>query len=465
MSNHPKVPWSVWDKFLLIVLSLVAVLVVGIGTWLHALDTNPTISVPTPAMPTNNAYTYDKAAADAVVDSGKIEYAIQRHPAVQAKPVPATNAYPGSGLSASPYDRSYSLGEKKKIVAENAPALKLLHTGFRYPYQSPPRRSFNAVFPGYQKIRALARLLSLQAQVDSQKDDWNGAIQADLDSIQLGETMAHGGSLIGMLVGQACEAIGRRRAWEIVPHLNTIQALAAAQRLESIRAGHVPTAAVLQEEKWAIQASLMELMTQKGWPSSYVNLMNSQQPNNGNSTPQWGQWLFGTRIRFTGKRAIMTNYTHYMDQSIADARQPYAAHPQKPSIPDDPLNQMILPVFDSLRLDEVKSHTQNGLLLVVLALQAYHTTHRAYPATLSILVPQYLPSVPDDPFALSGPLRYKLLRNNYVLYSVGPDSKDDGGKAIFDHSLPAPTTADALDRRREIQENSTGDILAGVNIS
>ena len=51
-----------------------------------------------------------------------------------------------------------------------------------------------------------------------------------------------------------------------------------------------------------------------------------------------------------------------------------------------------------------------------------------------------------------------------MLYSVGPDGKDDGGKAIFDTTQPAPGPNDTSDRRRYTLDNSTGDVVAGVNM-
>ena len=111
----------------------------------------------------------------------------------------------------------------------------------------------------------------------------------------------------------------------------------------------------------------------------------------------------------------------------------------------------------------MNADTQNALLLTALALRAYKLDHGADPLTLSALVPGYLQAVPADPFALSGPLHYKHLGMKPLLYSVGPDGKDDGGKTIFDHTIPAPTNADGYDRRHAVQENSVGDIVAGVN--
>jgi hypothetical protein len=42
------------------------------------------------------------------------------------------------------------------------------------------------------------------------------------------------------------------------------------------------------------------------------------------------------------------------------------------------------------------------------------------------LVPQYLASVPVDPFD-GLPVRYKVLPTGYVVYSLGTNGKDDGG--------------------------------------
>ena len=320
------------------------------------------------------------------------------------------------------------------------------------------------MFPHYQKVRGLARLLSLQAQVDTEKGDMGGAINAGLDAIQLGETIPHGGPLIGMLVGVACQAIGRKQAWNEADHLSATQARAAARRLESIRTGHIPFADTLQEEEWETQASLLELMRKRDWPGNMLTTASPDQQG-GQESVSASALIMETHIRMAGKRRIMANYTRYMDQSIANARQPYAAHLALPPLPTDPMNQILLPVYSGVRLNEVKADTQNALLSVTLALRAYKLDHGVHPTTLSALAPGYLKTVPADPFALSGPLRYKRTGAKYLLYSVGPDGKDDGGKAIFDRTKPAPTAINESDQWRCVLQDSQGDIVAGVNIS
>ncbi len=49
------------------------------------------------------------------------------------------------------------------------------------------------------------------------------------------------------------------------------------------------------------------------------------------------------------------------------------------------------------------------------------------PENLNELVPQFLPTVLADPFD-GQPLRYHRLAKGYVIYSVGQDGHDDGGR-------------------------------------
>ena len=64
---------------------------------------------------------------------------------------------------------------------------------------------------------------------------------------------------------------------------------------------------------------------------------------------------------------------------------------------------------------------------LVFGLAAYRAEHGAYPADLAALVPKDIPAVPEDVFA-TGPLRYRREGEGYVLYSVGPNGVDDGGR-------------------------------------
>ncbi|PYI89840.1 MAG: hypothetical protein DME26_00135, partial [Verrucomicrobia bacterium] len=63
-----------------------------------------------------------------------------------------------------------------------------------------------------------------------------------------------------------------------------------------------------------------------------------------------------------------------------------------------------------------------------LAIERFRLGHEdRLPDSLAALVPGYLQSVPNDAFDAS-PLRYKRLSEGYVLYSIGADGTDDGGR-------------------------------------
>jgi hypothetical protein len=64
---------------------------------------------------------------------------------------------------------------------------------------------------------------------------------------------------------------------------------------------------------------------------------------------------------------------------------------------------------------------------VAVAVERFRVTIGRIPTALSELVPQFLASVPVDPFD-GNPVRYRQLQKGYVVYSIGADGRDDHGK-------------------------------------
>jgi hypothetical protein len=112
-----------------------------------------------------------------------------------------------------------------------------------------------------------------------------------------------------------------------------------------------------------------------------------------------------------------------------------------------------------VRLDERELHFRAAQ--VMLALEGYRLSMGEYPLTLEALVPAYLDRLPADPFS-GNPLCYRRLHEDdpalrgrsYLLYSVGGDLRDNGGRDLRDRSslarrdmlkYPPPAGARALD--------------------
>jgi len=73
---------------------------------------------------------------------------------------------------------------------------------------------------------------------------------------------------------------------------------------------------------------------------------------------------------------------------------------------------------------QAQAHAE--MVLTAIALKRYKLKHGRYPDRLEELVPQFLARDPID-YMDGGKLRYRLKDNDFTLWSVGSDGKDDGG--------------------------------------
>lgn len=90
------------------------------------------------------------------------------------------------------------------------------------------------------------------------------------------------------------------------------------------------------------------------------------------------------------------------------------------------LVSLIAPAVQAAIVAEERAHTQTRLLQIAVALAAYRAEHGAYPETLD-----ELSDLPTDLYT-GEPFRYRRTDEGYLLYSVGPNLKDDNG-AGFEH--------------------------------
>lgn len=124
-------------------------------------------------------------------------------------------------------------------------------------------------------------------------------------------------------------------------------------------------------------------------------------------------------------------------------RDPDTAHAEALS---DLLVVSVIPAVDAAQADEDVAVQGEQLLRVALALAAYHFEHGEYPRLLEQLTPDFLERVPLDVFSDSL-LKYHVQDDGYLLYSVGRNQRDDGGRIAYDEPagddqvvrMPAPS--------------------------
>jgi hypothetical protein len=277
--------------------------------------------------------------------------------------------------------------------------------------------------------------------------------------MKLGSDIARG-PWIGEHSGLECQAIGRRPLNGVIDHLSAIDAMHAAHRLELIDDSQPSLEATSRYEKWWMQGVMTDLFRHKDW--RYRAFGNGYgQPDNGDQTLM-SNLIFRFLVNTDSPRAAYDNYSLYLDEETAMARLswPEQKAAKQPKLPNDIVAAMWAPDSPNLPFKMTGTLALNRLVDTQLALQAYKCEHGAYPASLSDLVPTYLTRVPDDPFSNHQPLVYRLTGSNYLLYSIGPDAKDDGGKPCVQYMTKKPIYRVMLDSEGE---KATGDIVAGVN--
>lgn len=90
--------------------------------------------------------------------------------------------------------------------------------------------------------------------------------------------------------------------------------------------------------------------------------------------------------------------------------------------PDYMLASMIFPTWESLLVPLTRDEARAAIVRCATALLAWEAQHEASPQTLA----QAIEPAPTDPFD-GKPLRYRCEGNGFVVYSVGPTGKFDGG--------------------------------------
>ena len=428
--------WKGVSRTLAVTVLLLGTVWFGGGAW---LDRDPVVTIPKRTAPVPNAYDDFENAMRSLTSATEVD-----------------EAYAGADEPIAPQD-------KADMVQRNAAALHWLRLGLVHGFR---HMAWDSAVADY---RSLARLLVLEGQVRISRGDWGAAAQSDLDAIALGERVMENGPLVNREIGVAFEAIGQRALEKTISHLSISQANAVTGRLTSLFQTRFPFWETLREDKWQTESDLMALFDSPHWRDTYYRRHWENQwkwdENSGLSAtlPKDTEpfvWVrVGVRMELmtSSKRATMAEVTQYADACIELTRKnQYGSTLRKEvTVPDAPGGMIssgfTLPL-SFLWLIDTASETRTRLLLMAAALRAYRLASGHYPKTLYQLKPTYLKILPDDPFdsddesVWSAPLHYTTIGDTYLLYSVGPDGRDDHGQPI---------------RPGDVNTSSPGDLVFG----
>ncbi len=301
---------------------------------------------------------------------------------------------------------------------------------FRFPV--PVAEGYAAPVPYLTELKNEAQTFRIVALVSLEHGDVDGAIAALEDVQKTGQALAEGPLLLHQLVRVGCFAM----VLEDSQRLLSREALSGPQldRLEALfRRLQLPGA--LHSGLIAERASMLSVLDR---PEQMRQLVGGEDGDRENERGmRVGMQVFtGLGLLAADRRLILET----MEQAIAlagedspEALEQYERLFERvatdaPRFPPRLFSAILLPSLKKAGTKFASFEARRRAALVAVGIERYRTAHGGLlPERLESLMPAYLSQAPPDPYD-GHPLRYRALPNGFVVYSVGEDRHDDGGK-------------------------------------
>jgi hypothetical protein len=327
--------------------------------------------------------------------------------------------------------------------------------------QVPTADSPEFLLPYLQEVRELARWLSVSAQRRATSGDYDGALRDLERTMDMADLITRGGCLINHLVAIACDAIAAQAAWDMVTRHNIPPAI--LKKMSTTFLAHIdsaePFVEAMRNEALCGQACV-KIVYRSGGLDALGGAGAATGPG---SSVYKGIMLSLVRLAGSSPAATARNLNSCYQHLVAIAEKPYSQAVQieygtftmdlTSRRTDrrrmflrmrDPVGYilacMLLPALDKAHCRVAQRDATLRGMAVFCAVEAYRKEKGSLPESLDRLVPDYLATVPADPFD-GKPFRYlktgvpELPAKAWAVYSIGDDFRDDGGKA---YSVGAP---------------------------
>jgi hypothetical protein len=332
-------------------------------------------------------------------------------------------------------DQAKSLRQKLKNVEPALTEARLLagqRTG-----RSPALAPENALtgVESQQNARALANLLWLDVALLAHDKQPDAALQSCRALLNAGRSVGDEPLILSHLVRIGCQRVAIDAIERTLAQGQASEeALAVTQHLLVDEVNQPNLLHALRGERayGDILMGWMEAGDPRGYGGASFRGMSI-------SNLVMGGWL-------TANRASRLTF---MTEAVEIAKLPPNEQPDRFQVLDEKvkaLPQDYRTVFVSLSMPAVikmaesfrRSRADLRCAIATLAAERYRLAHGRWPETLQELVPNFIPELLLDPYDRK-PLRFKRLDDGGLIYSVGPDRKDDGGK-IDRKNYTAPGT-------------------------
>jgi len=331
------------------------------------------------------------------------------------------------------------------VVRTNVAAMQLIcgitnAASSRYPvnYSDGP----NAELPHLPALKTFARLFACDALLKAERKDPEGAFRDLRASLKLSRSLDNEPILISQLVSSAIlgltvDSLGRVFARVTLPpeELSLLQT-----EFQQVEATNRLWVGMVGER--ASGSEMLRLLNDD--PRAFIIMANKRTPE-GEQTDVPPRYYTGSLMRIIGfwerdrnffLRAMNSNIAALATTPPASLQFTNELNRIKTNADKGfyTMSAMLLSSFSKVVIRDADTRAKLRTAITAIAVERWRTAHGGkIPDTLGELVPGFLPGIPQDPYD-GQPLRFKKLTKGYVVYSVGPNSRDDGGRERIPYS-------------------------------
>ncbi len=302
----------------------------------------------------------------------------------------------------------------------------------------------NTLLNDQQETRKAAALLQYDAWDRALDGDLKEALRAGRAGINAARSLGDEPFVVSQLIRIACVAVALAGLERSLALGEAAEAdLAEVQKLLALEEKH-PTLLVCARGERAVMHSIFDQIESGAIPMKDV-LDTSWSSNNRDVT--WRERLFGvSRAELRREHALALELmTRMVEAAGLPAHEQLAAErgvvrevEERVRASRARLAAILLPPMSTANHASRRKLAQVRCLLALVAVERHRLRHGRWPDKLGELTPALLAEVPLDPYD-GKPLRYRRLPDGVVVYSVGEDGVDNGGR--LDRARPvAPGT-------------------------
>ena len=298
--------------------------------------------------------------------------------------------------------------------------------------------SFTEYSPELYWFRKLAKLAAYDAVGKVKRGQTRDGLAELIAVIEMGNDFRRKGPPEYILVGHSIVCIGQR---EIMKLLNRLSEDDSCLRLVCSELARLDSQSPGLESdlktEYAFTRRAMQEFFWLSWPQS-IDILDTDSVGITAlmycSIPGMRTWMLRNYDRMWG--VILSRYDEPYPVLIK-----LELNRTVPKL--DFINRILSGLLNRFFEVDARDKTLNHGIMLMAALEAYRLEHGQYPDKLDALVGIYIKKLPTDPFADGKPFIYSRKGNEYLLYSVGLDMKDNGGKKLG----------------RDARHNETGDYV------